>query len=154
MTCHCGSCEDHRPSSYGMGAFGYYMENEEARNEAYERVKEFMVTGRNPRNDRDQGPSPSSEELAWENAEKWQKKAEDFLNNSKEERRQHLNIVLTTNEENDRFVVKILTEGARVLYKQETGIEPMYLAHAAEDYLIPLRNLLEGLGYEVQETYE
>ena len=131
MTCHCGSCEDR----------------------SMDRWKMF---------DNKEGEAPASlEELAWATTvppiegttQQLVEEAKEYAKVVTESRRQLLTIILTTNENGDRFVVRVQGEGAKVLYDQETGIEPMYLGYVAEDYIIPLRGLLEGLGYDVQEIY-
>ncbi len=143
MTCHCGNCEDHPDQIRFSG-----------KPEDLDWIKEEVAPA-------------SLEELAWATLDtqttlafKKPKETSDLVQEAKEyaeavmtSRRQLLTIILTTNEKNDRFVVKVHGEGAKEFYNQETGIEPQYLAHAAEDHLIPMRNLLENLGYDVQEIF-
>ncbi len=67
--------------------------------------------------------------------------------------RQTVNIIVTTSPpKHDKFIVKV-DKDDETLYCVETGIEECYLGHVAEDYILPLRNLLEGLGFDVMERY-
>jgi hypothetical protein len=60
---------------------------------------------------------------------------------------------IIASSEGSHFRVRVVQD-AKVLYDLTTGIESSYLAFLAEMYLIPLRDLLEGLGFEVVERYE
>lgn len=192
MTCHCGSCEDHRPSSYGvgMGALSYYMENEEARNEAYKKVMEFMDNkdgtispdglapkGNPPKRGSSvefppapggwqwsDGISEKTKEVVEKALEPIVKQVEELAPASLEELAwesytEPVNMIrkekcyISVSEEDDRFKVTIRRQG-NIIYEQRTGIETCYLAHLSEDFLIPLRNLLEALGFDVEERYD
>lgn len=168
MTCHCGNCEDHRVDSWKM-----FDNKEEQAPVQCLHLWQFVNASKtfarwacsmcNLHEDRPCVEVESGTPDSWKgetfvkvpptSTEKLVEEAKEYAKAVTASRRQLLTIVLTTNEKNDRFVVRIDKEGAKTIYEQETGIEPQYLAHVAEDYLIPLRNLLENLGFEVQEIY-
>ncbi len=86
----------------------------------------------------------SLEELAWE-------KATEFLENSKLERRPVLHLITYIKDNN--FCLKVLDEtGAIIYHNTRTGIEE--LSHYAEDISIPIRDMLEALGYDTFERFE
>lgn len=166
MTCHCGSCEDHKPDTFPPGGWQW---SDSVGDEVKEVIEEALAPiiksdrpnslagyyGKNTeeRIQMAEKQAPSLEELAWATVDENTEKAHNWIMPKKEVRRQLLTIILTTNEKGDRFVVRIQGEGAKVLYELETGIEPQYLGFVAEDHIIPLRNFCEALGYEVQEIY-
>lgn len=177
MTCHCGNCEDHPDLIRFTGTdedLGWMKEEstlsfKEKVDMATKSLEEEKIA------------AGSLEELAWESAghvslKKAAENAKDYLLKIEEERRQaaerdaydeqyysqeaerltkeRLHIILSKTEEQfPKFRVRVERDN-KILYDKKTGIEAQYLGFVSEDYILPLRDLLEQLGFDVRESYE
>lgn len=115
----------------------------------------------------------SVEELTQQEAVK---NAKDYLMKKEEERRQaaerdaydeqyyteeverqaqeRIHIILSKTEEQfPRFKVRV-ERNDEILYDKKTGIESHQLGFVVEEEVLPLRDLLERLGFDVWESYE
>lgn len=161
MTCHCGSCEDHRPNTFGNGALDYYMYNEEARNEAYKRVMEFMdnkdgtvsPTGKSPTGNPPKGSSSvrtsgSLEELAWETIKANRVEPLDIKWIPESDGRGRIKLLIVIRK--GTVFLQVWEEDNHVK-EFKSGIGANEMAFFFEDMVIPFRDMFEELGFSVTE---
>ena len=142
MTCHCGNCEDHRVDSWKMFDHDSFQWTEAVTDEI---KTELFGSRKTPIVVKSDRPSSLAGHLG-ANPEERTKMAEELETRAEK-------CYMSVSEEDNTFKVTIRRQG-NIIYEQNTGIEVCYLAHLSEDFLVPLRNLLEALGFDVEERYD